>query len=48
MHGNPESNTFGLTGAITPSDEGVVYIKKTDPSRNIGWEPVPTSIPETP
>jgi hypothetical protein len=45
---SPEKNVFGLIGSNALTDKGKFYIKKSDDSRNIGWEEIiqlPTSTP---
>jgi hypothetical protein len=46
IHGNPEKNVFGLVGSNNSSDNGKLYIKKYNDSKNLGWrEVVPLSTP---
>ena len=45
---SPEKKVFGLIGSNASTDTGKFYIKKSDDSRNIGWEEIiqlPTSTP---
>ena len=35
--GNPEKSVFGVIGSLLGSDDGNLYIKYKDDSRNIGW-----------
>jgi hypothetical protein len=45
---SPEKKVFGLIGSNALTDKGKFYIKKSDDSRNIGWEEIiqlPTSTP---
>jgi hypothetical protein len=57
--GDPEKSVFGIIGSVLGSDDGNLYIKYKDDSRNIGWTyvgqdnrtstptPTPTQTPST-
>ena len=50
---SPEEKVFGIIGEIVSTDEGEVYTKETNDTRNIGWDqalaylrsPTPTATP---
>lgn len=53
--GNPERSVFGVLGALLGADNGNLYVKTAEDSRNIGWSyvgqdnttqtPTPTPTP---
>ena len=53
--GNPERSVFGVLGALVGADDGNLYVKNLDDSKNIGWNyvgrdnttltPTPTPTP---
>lgn len=50
---SPEEKVFGIVGEVISTDEGEVYTKETNDTRNIGWDqslaylrsPTPTATP---
>lgn len=53
IHKTPEKKVFGIIGEVVSTDEGEVYAKETNDTRNIGWNealayllsPTPTATP---
>lgn len=41
IHGNPNSSVFGLQGNDLTTDDGKLYVKVSDDSKNIGWKEIP-------
>lgn len=41
VHGNPEESVFGLLGSDVVTNEGKLYVKIADDSKNIGWKEIP-------
>jgi hypothetical protein len=41
VHGNPNSSVFGLQGNDLTTDDGKLYVKVSDDSKNIGWKEIP-------
>jgi hypothetical protein len=50
VHGNPEKSVFGTLGTTIGTDEGKIYLKDSDDTKNVGWQevlppPSPTPTP---
>lgn len=53
--GNPDNSVFGILGALVGADNGNLYVKSAEDSKNVGWSyvgqdnttqtPTPTPTP---